>query len=135
MLSILLRLIIACIVGTLIGIKINPYFTRTFTIICSGVALLTIVSLEFFKVINYPWFSDPGRLTAQVIAALGFLGTGLIWVSSAHEVRGLSVAASIWLTAILGIIIGSGLSKVTMIIVGIVLIAFFFWNKMENGNN
>lgn len=70
----LLRIIVAAAIGTLIGTRTNSEASRMFVIICTGAALLTIVSTEFYKVGDYPWFSDPGRLSAQVIAALGFLG-------------------------------------------------------------
>ncbi len=120
----LLRIIVAAAVGTLIGIRTNSAASRMFVIICTGAALLTIVSTEFYKVANYPWFSDPGRLSAQVIVALGFLGTGLIWVSEKQEVKGLTVAASIWLTAILGIVIGCGQGIVSLITLIIVVIGY-----------
>ena len=122
--SFLLRIVLAAAAGTIIGLKTSTVAARMFAIICTGAALLTIVSTEFYKVIDYPWFSDPGRLSAQIIAALGFLGTGLIWVSEKNEVHGLSVAASIWLTAILGILIGSGLGPASLIIVFSLVIAF-----------
>lgn len=120
----LLRILIAAIVGSVIGIRTNSAASRMFAIVCTGTALLTIVSTEFYKVINYPWFGDPGRLSAQVIVALGFLGTGLIWVSEKQEVKGLTVAASIWLTAILGILIGCGQGIASLITVIILVIGY-----------
>lgn len=123
--SLLLRLLLAAAVGTIIGLKTRTVAARMFAIICTAAALVTIVSTEFYQVIEYPWFSDPGRLSAQVIAALGFLGTGLIWISERNEVKGLSVSASIWVTAILGILIGTGLETVTLVVIALVLIFFF----------
>jgi len=123
--SFLLRLLLAAAVGTIIGLKTRTVAARMFAIICTAAALVTIVSTEFYQVIEYPWFSDPGRLSAQVIAALGFLGTGLIWISERNEVKGLSVSASIWVTAILGILIGTGLETVTLVVIALVLIFFF----------
>ena len=76
----LLRIIVAAVVGTLIGMRTNSTASRMFVLVSIGAALLTIVSTEYFKVVNYPWIGD-GRLTAQIITALGFLGTGLIWIS------------------------------------------------------
>lgn len=118
----LLRIVLAAVVGTCIGIKTSTVAARMFAIICIGAALLTIVSTEFYKVMDYPWFGDPGRLSAQVIAALGFLGTGLIWISEKKEIQGLSVAASIWVTAIMGIFIGSGLSLTSLVAVLVLVI-------------
>lgn len=127
--SYLLRVLLAAIVGTLIGLKTNAFAARMFTIICTGAALLTIVSTEFYKVPNYPWLSDPGRLSAQVVAALGFLGTGLIWISPKNEVRGLPVAASLWVTAMLGMLIGSGLAQVIQVVLVLGVVAFLFWGR------
>ncbi|MGI5911208.1 MAG: MgtC/SapB family protein [Syntrophomonadaceae bacterium] len=123
------RLLVAVAVGTIIGLKTKALAARTFTIICTGTTLLTIVSTEYYKVINYPWFGDPGRLSAQIVAALGFIGSGLIWISNKNEVRGLAAAASLWLTAILGILIGSGLDIVNLIVIILIVSAYFLWSK------
>ncbi len=125
----LLRIIVAAAIGTLIGTRTNSEASRMFVIICTGAALLTIVSTEFYKVGDYPWFSDPGRLSAQVIAALGFLGTGLIWVSEKQEVKGLSVAATLWVTAILGILIGTGLSVTNIAIIIFIVVIYLIFTK------
>ena len=117
----LLRIIVAVVVGTIIGIRTDSAASRMFVIVCTGATLLTIVSTEFYKVVNYPWFGDPGRLSAQILVALGFLGTGLIWVSEKQEIQGLSLAASLWLTAILGIVIGSG-QGITSLVILIMLV-------------
>ena len=117
----LLRIIVAIVVGTLIGIRTDSAASRMFAIVCTGATLLTLVSTEFYKVVDYPWFGDPGRLSAQILVALGFLGTGLIWVSEKQEIQGLSLAASLWLTAILGIVIGSG-QGITSLVILIMLV-------------
>ena len=117
----LLRIIVAIVVGTLIGIRTDSAASRMFVIVCTGATLLTLVSTEFYKVVDYPWFGDPGRLSAQILVALGFLGTGLIWVSEKQEIQGLSLAASLWLTAILGIVIGSG-QGITSLVILIMLV-------------
>ncbi len=117
----LLRIIVAVVVGTIIGIRTDSAASRMFAIVCTGATLLTLVSTEFYKVVDYPWFGDPGRLSAQILVALGFLGTGLIWVSEKQEIQGLSLAASLWLTAILGIVIGSG-QGITSLVILIMLV-------------
>ncbi|HBQ24821.1 MAG TPA: hypothetical protein DD791_00375 [Syntrophomonas sp.] len=126
----LLPIIVAAAVGALMGIRTDSAASRMFVIVCTGAALLTIVSTEFYKVVNYPWLGDPGRLSAQVIVALGFLGTGLIWVSENQEVKGLSVAASLWLTAILGILIGTGLDLVSIVIIVFLVSAYLISGKI-----
>lgn len=123
----LLRIIVAVVVGTLVGTRTDSAASRMFVIVCTGATLLTIVSTEFYKVVNYPWLGDPGRLSAQIIVALGFLGTGLIWVSEKQEIKGLSVAASLWVTAILGILIGTGLSPTNIAIIIFLVVLYLIF--------
>jgi hypothetical protein len=54
---------------------------------------------------------DPGRVAAQIITGIGFLGAGTIWRSSGDEgvIRGLTTAASIWVAASIGMLTGYGL--------------------------
>lgn len=116
------------LIGTVIGLNMGRYVStaRTFIIICMGSALVTITSVEFFKMFDSAWYSDPARLSAQVVSALGFIGVGLIWMSEDRKIRGLSVAASLWITAIIGIMVGIGLLKIAFIVLlFLILIAYF----------
>jgi len=111
----LLRLIIAGILGFIMGltnnVQDNTQSSRVFAIICIGAALITITALGIYQSMDIPWVGDPGRMPAQVISALGFLGTGMIWVTQDKKVLGITGAASLWLTAILGMLIGVGLNQ------------------------
>jgi len=115
----LLRLIIAGILGFIMGltsnIEDNTQSGRVFSIICMGTALISIISVGIFQSMNIPWVGDPGRMPAQVISAMGFLGTGMIWVTQDNKVMGMTSAASLWLTAILGMVIGAGLDNISII--------------------
>lgn len=126
-----LKIILAGVVGSIIGL-VNKYLNsleesaRVFAIISMGAALTSIVSIDFFKSVSYTWTSDPGRISAQVISALGFLGTGLIWMSEQdNKIKGVSVAASLWVTAIMGILIGAGLTTPTVL--GVFFIVLVYW--------
>lgn len=124
--SLLLRLLVAAAAGTIIGtISRHRVTARVFALICIGSALVAIISTQFFKMVELPWYSDPGRLSAQVLAALGFIGAGFIWISSDKEVKGLSQSAALWYTAILGMLIGGALSE---IIVAVLIFALsLYW--------
>jgi putative Mg2+ transporter-C (MgtC) family protein len=115
----LLRLVIAAILGFIMGltsnIEDNSQSSRVFSIICVGAALISITSVGLYQSMNIPWVGDPGRMPAQVISALGFLGTGMIWVTQDDKVQGITSAASLWLTAILGMLIGAGLNNASII--------------------
>lgn len=121
----LIKIALAGVVGMIIGTISNRSTARVFVMVCIGTALLTVVSTEFFKMVSYPWFGDPGRLSAQAISAIGFIGTGMIWISEKNEIEGLNVAASLWLTAILGMLIGVGLQTTSITALFVVLV--FYW--------
>lgn len=123
--SILLRLVISAIAGLAIGsIFKHKDTSRVFALICVGASLVTITSTEFFKLNYMPWYTDPGRLSAQIISALGFLGAGFIWISDKKEVKGLAHSAALWYTAILGMLIGANLSSITVAVLVFAVILY-----------
>jgi putative Mg2+ transporter-C (MgtC) family protein len=103
-----LRLIIACIIGALIGIerrkvKGDPAILRMHIFICVGASLVSAVGC---------WVAnnsggDPARIAAQVIGSIGFLGMGVIF-RHGNNISGLTTAASLWITGGLGIAVGMG---------------------------
>lgn len=129
MLQHLLSVLLAGIVGFFIGIcstfADKTLSSRTYSIICMGSALTAITSVGFYHSLDLPWHGDPGRLPAQVISALGFLGTGLIWATENRQVGGISSAGSLWITAIIGMVLGAGLHNVS--ILGMVFFMFIYW--------
>ena len=73
------------------------------------------------------WYADPGRLSAQIIVALGFIGSGLIWISPEKKVEGITTAAALWLTAIVGMAIGAGLNNVNEALIIFISISFLVY--------
>jgi len=108
-LSILLRLSLAAICGGVIGVerglKNKPAGLRTHILVCLGSAMSMIVG-QYLTTL-YP-YSDPGRLGAQVISGIGFLGAGTIIVTSKMHVTGLTTAAGLWASACMGLAAGIG---------------------------
>ena len=108
--SIVIRLILAVIFGGLIGLergkKNFAAGTRTITLVCLGSCLIIIVN-EYLR-IKSNYTIDPTRIAAQIINGVGFLGAGTIMVTNENRVKGLTTAASLWVSAIIGIAIGSG---------------------------
>ncbi len=107
--SIGLRLFLAVLFGGIIGIdrglKRRPAGLRTHMLVCMGAALVMITNqfiTERFAL------SDPARLGAQVISGIGFLGAGTIIVTSHQQVKGLTTAAGLWVSACLGLATGTG---------------------------
>jgi putative Mg2+ transporter-C (MgtC) family protein len=109
-----LRLLVATFVGGLIGVereyKGKPAGMRTNMLMCMGSCLVMILSIETAKEAGPP--ADPGRIAAQVVTGVGFLGAGTI-LRSRVSVTGLTSAATIWFVAALGLTIGAGLFTVT----------------------
>ena len=108
--SVFVRLALAMIMGAVIGYerasKKSTAGLRTFSIVCSAAAFTMIIN-EFL--LYHYGSGDAARLAAQVISGIGFLGMGSIILTSRNQVRGLTTAATLWATAILGIAIGAGM--------------------------
>ena len=109
--ELLLRLVIACILGMVIGVERKNRNKiagiRTHAIVAFGAALLMIVSKYGFEDLNGSY--DASRIAAQIVSGVGFLGAGIIFVKDRNSVSGLTTAAGIWVTAGVGMCIGAGL--------------------------
>ncbi|MCQ2354518.1 MAG: MgtC/SapB family protein [Clostridia bacterium] len=130
--GIAVRLILAVICGGLIGLeresKRRAAGFRTHTLICIGATLTTLVSQYM---VSRGLNTDPARLGAQVIAGMGFIGAGAIIVTSRRQVKGLTTAAGLWTSAIIGLSIGTGYYEAALLAVCLVLIAELFLSKFE----
>ena len=106
-----LKLFLAMVCGGLIGLEREignrPAGFRTHTLVCMGSVLVMLTSEYMFEAYRHLTFIDPGRLGAQVISGIGFLGAGTI-LKDGSRVRGLTTAASLWVVACIGLAIGSG---------------------------
>ncbi|MSS77733.1 MgtC/SapB family protein [Anaerococcus sp. AGMB00486] len=103
------RIIISCICGFIIGsereTKRKFAGVRTHTIVALGSCVAMIVSkYGFYDSQNF----DAARIAAQIVSGIGFLGAGVIFVKN-NGVTGLTTAAGIWTTSIIGMSFGSGL--------------------------
>jgi putative Mg2+ transporter-C (MgtC) family protein len=78
---------------------------RTHILVCLGAALTALMGLYLAK---HGYTSDPARISAQVVSGIGFLGAGLILVQNKFKIAGLTTAAGLWNTAIIGISCGIG---------------------------
>ena len=97
---------------------------RTFSLIAMGATLAMILSIyvpqEYLGLKN----GDPGRIAAQVVSGIGFLGAGAI-IQMKGSVRGLTTAAGIWMVAALGLTVGVGMYVIAT--VATILILFILW--------
>ncbi len=104
-LELLIQLLLATVLGGAIGIEREisgkPAGLRTNILICIGATLFTVLSLRLARVTG-----DPGRVAAQIITGVGFIGAGTI-LHSRGSVTGLTSAATIWVVAAIGMAIGA----------------------------
>ena len=112
---IILRIALSILIGTIIGIereiKSRPAGMRTHILVCLGACTISLIESCFTAGLanngNSSIAYSFGRLSAQVVSGIGFLGAGTILFSE-RKVTGLTTAASLWNTACLGIAIGFG---------------------------
>ena len=115
-----IALALALILGAEREFRGHPAGLRTMALIGTGSCMFTALGLipEFARSV------DPTRIAAQIVTGVGFLGAGSI-LRQGEEVRGLTTAASIWVTASIGMAVGFGYYGVavfTTVLVVVVLI-------------
>lgn len=112
--EIISNIVISAIFGLIIGfdrqMNNKPAGIRTQMLICVGSALLSTISIHLALQYRVPGSlvnPDPARLMAQIIAGIGFLGAGVI-LKDNNRISGVTTAATIWITACVGIAVGAG---------------------------
>jgi putative Mg2+ transporter-C (MgtC) family protein len=113
-LEMVLRLVVAVLAGAMIGYERSyhgrPAGFRTHTLVCTASSLLMLITVYEAHWVRAAADSvrlDPTRMAQGIMTGIGFLGAGVI-IKEGHFVRGLTTAASIWITAAIGIIAGVG---------------------------
>ena len=108
--GLLARLLFASVCGALIGmersVKNRPAGFRTHILICLGGAIASVTGHFLFLGLHLP--ADVTRLSGQVITGLGFIGAGTIIVAKDISIIGLTTAAGLWATGVVGLAFGSG---------------------------
>jgi putative Mg2+ transporter-C (MgtC) family protein len=130
--QILLRLAVALLLGAVVGFereqKEHAAGLRTLALVSLGCALFTIVSAYgFLELLTTPHTTiDPTRIASYIVAGIGFLGGGTIFLSRQNEkVKGLTTAATIWVIAAVGIACGIGMILEALVTTGMVLFILF----------
>ncbi|MEP6755345.1 MAG: MgtC/SapB family protein [Chthonomonadales bacterium] len=122
-------MLLSVALGALIGFEReahgHPAGIRTHILVCLGSTLITLVSANMGNGSN-------DRIAAQIVTGVGFLGAGAI-IRDGATVRGLTTAASIWVTAAIGIALGTSpwFGQVACICAGIVLVTLWGLTRME----
>ena len=126
-----LRLFSALLAGALIGVtreRIHkPAGLRTHALICVGAAFITVLSTTVFITDDH---GDPGRVAAQIVSGIGFLGAGTI-LKKGFSVKGLTTAATLWITAAVGMGFGAGEYLLSSAVTVFALTIVLFLKRIE----
>ncbi len=136
---IVIRLLGAMVAGALIGIERTYHGRaagfRTHTLVATASSLLILLTVFFQEAIPDAPIEvvriDPTRMAQGIMTGIGFLGAGVI-VKEGLTIRGLTTAASIWITASIGIIIGAGLYFAALVAEIITLVALAMFMYIED---
>jgi putative Mg2+ transporter-C (MgtC) family protein len=126
-----LRLMLAAALGGMIGLEREhsgkPAGFRTNLLICLGAALVTEVSFSIAITHN----GDPGRIAAQIVSGIGFLGAGCI-LHARGAVHGLTTAATLWVVAAIGMAVGARNYMAAVIGSTLVMFALMLLGRVED---
>lgn len=133
--EILLRLGLAVILGGMVGFEREshnrPAGFRTHILVCTGSALIMMVSAYGFTgQLGSAFQPDPGRIAAQVVTGIGFLGAGTI-LQQRGSIRGLTTAASIWVVSGIGLATGIGFYLGAVATTLLVLISLLYLGQID----
>ncbi len=127
-----IRLLTAALLGALLGfereLKQKSAGLRTNILIAVGAALFTLMSYELAA----EGTGDPGRVAAQIVTGIGFLGAGAI-MRTDSGIQGLTTAATVWVNAAVGVAAGGGEYHLAFIATGVTLAALLVLTPVERG--
>jgi putative Mg2+ transporter-C (MgtC) family protein len=134
--QIFLRLIVATLIGTVLGLNREihgkPAGMRTHALVALGAALITLISLELVTTGKQVDSAAVLRTIQGVMAGIGFLGGGVILRDDSHQsVHGLTTAASVWVVASLGIACGAGQWLTALMALALTLTVLIFLGRIE----
>jgi putative Mg2+ transporter-C (MgtC) family protein len=129
-----LRLVIAFVLGGIIGLerekKGGGAGFRTHILVCIGSTLIMLTSLYVHGVYQGQGSIDPARIAAGVVTGIGFLGAGTI-IRSKEGVKGLTTAASVWVSSAIGLAIGCGYISGAIIVTLLSYLSLSVLKKVE----
>ncbi len=131
------RLVLATGLGGMIGLEREahnrPAGLRTHILVCLGSTLVMLVSMYGLVDVHADTPEsryDAGRIAAQVVSGIGFLGAGTI-LREGNSVRGLTTAASLWIVAGIGLAVGSGMYIPAVATTVLTMIALQYLSRVE----
>jgi putative Mg2+ transporter-C (MgtC) family protein len=133
-LGIVIRLCLGFLAGGIIGFERSSRRQvaglRTHILISLGATCLMMLSIWLPQYFSGTRSADPGRIAAQVVSGIGFLGAGAI-IRLGGDVKGLTTAASLWLVAAIGMTIGAGMYIAALAAEALALVALMLLSPIE----
>jgi putative Mg2+ transporter-C (MgtC) family protein len=127
------RLMLAALLGGAVGMEREvsgkPAGLRTNLLICVGAALITEMSV-MLPTLGHGVRGDPGRLAAQIVSGIGFIGAGTI-LQSRGRIIGLTSAATLWIVAAVGIAVGAQQYTISIGATVLIIVALFALRGVE----
>lgn len=134
--EILERVLVSLIAGSVLGIerewKNKPAGVRTYALVCEGAALFMIAGILLNADLKSAGFSDPGRIASTIVQGVGFIAGGVIFTQRG-QVKGITTAAGLWVTAAIGLAVGAGFYTVAVIGVAASLFTLVPLHWLERG--
>lgn len=135
----IIRLSLALVAGSLIGLERTahgrPAGIRTHALVCIASAVLMLVSVFQWELFHFAPINtiriDPTRMAQGIMTGIGFLGAGVI-LKEDLTIRGLTTAASIWLTSAIGVVIGMGLYFAAFMSLLFALLVLIMFRQIEH---
>lgn len=128
-----IRLLLAFIVGTVIGLerssKNKSAGFRTHTLVCLGAAVAAMTGIFLYTELKLP--ADISRIGSSVVSGLGFIGAGTIVVTRSQKVKGITTAAGLWTTGVIGLAAGAGFYEAVIICLILVLLVETLFNDLR----
>ena len=132
--TVALRMFLAMFCGGCIGLerefKRRSAGFRTHILICLGATMTTSISQFLYLYMGY--YTDMARLGAQGVAGIGFIGVGAIVTTPQKRVKGLTTAAGLWASAIIGLCLGAGFYEGALLATILILIAELVLSPIEH---
>ena len=132
--NVLLRMIVAFVIGGVIGLE-RSYNNksagfRTHILVCLGACIASMTGQYLYLELGLP--ADMSRIPTQVISGLSFIGAGTIVVTKKNTVKGLTTAAGLWTAGIIGIAIGAAFYEGALVAAALVLLCETAMNNVRS---
>ena len=132
--AVLIKLLLAFAIGTIIGLERSyhnkPAGFRTHILVVLGASIASLTGIYLYVGLNLP--TDVSRIAAGVVTGLGFIGAGTIIVTRKLKVKGLTTAAGLWTSGLIGLAVGSGFYEGGILGTLMVILVETYFNSLRS---